>query len=339
MAVRMKDIASDLGVSAVTVSKVLRNQGRISPRTRERVLKRIKELNYEPNLVARSLAGGHSSLIGLIVPDLTHPFFAAMAKSLTGLLRAHGYAVAISSSEEDCKLEAQEISAFLTRRVDALVLASSHSSRAGGIFKRMEQENVPFVLADRKVTGLKSHFVGSDDERIGEMATEHLIERGYRRIAHIRRPGISTGVNRYRGYEAALKRHGLQVRPEFVASAKSGDDHGEQCGYEAMQHLLELRRMPTAVFCYNDIIGFGALRAILEAGLKVPSDMAVIGVSNLASFAYWQIGQVTLTTIDQDVPGIAKAISRLVLELVQENRQRKFESVLLPPKLIVGTST
>jgi hypothetical protein len=116
----MKDIAADLGVSAVTVSKVLRNQGRISTGMRERVLQRIKELNYEPNLAARSLVGGRTFLIGLIVPDLTHPFFAAIAKALSGNLRTKGYALAIASSEEDCDLEAKEISAFHARRVDAL---------------------------------------------------------------------------------------------------------------------------------------------------------------------------------------------------------------------------
>src|SRR5579862_347992 len=135
MAIRMKDIAAELGVSVMTVSKVLRNQGRIGADTRERVLKRIKELDYRPNLNARSLVNGRSSLIGLIVPDLMHPFFAAMAKSISRNLRVKGYGVAIASSEEDPDVERQETSAFLARRVDGLILASSQRSGAAKAFK------------------------------------------------------------------------------------------------------------------------------------------------------------------------------------------------------------
>jgi LacI family transcriptional regulator len=339
MAIRMKDIAAELGVSAVTISKVLRNQGRISAGMRERVLQRIKELNYEPNLAARSLVGGRTFLIGLIVPDLTHPFFAAIAKSLSGNLRTKGYALAISSSEEDCDLESKEISAFLARRVDALILASSQRSGSGPVFQRLEEDQVPFVLADRKVRGLKAHFVGSDDQAIGRLATEHLIERGYRRIAHIRRPGISTGTNRFRGYEAALKDHGLQVRPNLVVLAESGDDRGEQCGFDAMRKLLSVRPRPDAVFCYNDIIGYGAIRAIRKSGLQVPSDVAVVGVSNLAGLALWDAGQVSLTTVDQDIHAIGEVLSSLVLDLIEKGMRRTPENVLLPAKLVVRAST
>lgn len=260
-------------------------------------------------------------------------------KSLSGNLRTKGYALAIASSEEDCDLEAKEISAFLARRVDALILASSQRSASGPLFERMEGDHVPFVLADRKVRGLKAHFVGFDDRAIGRLATEHLIERGYRRIAHIRRPGISTGTNRFRGYEAALKDHGLQVRPELVVLAESGDDRGEQCGFDAMRQLLSLRARPDAVFCYNDIIGYGALKAIRESGLQVPSDVAVVGVSNLAGLAFWDAGQISLTTVDQDIPAMAEALSNLVLDLIEDKTRRAHDNILLPAKLVVRAST
>src|SRR5215831_34090 len=125
MTVRMKDIARDLGVSVVTVSKVLRNHSDISEETRERVLKRMKELNYRPNLAARALVTGRSYTIGLVVPDLVHPFFAQVAKGLARVLRKKGYSLLISSSEEDPQLEQQEIDQLLARRVDALVVASA----------------------------------------------------------------------------------------------------------------------------------------------------------------------------------------------------------------------
>ena len=124
MAVRMKDIAKDLGVSVVTVSKVLRNHSDISPATRMRVRKRMEELNYRPNLAARALVTGRTSIIGLIVPDLVHPFFGQVARGLSRVLRKKGYSLVISSSEEDPELERQEIEQLLARRVDALIIAS-----------------------------------------------------------------------------------------------------------------------------------------------------------------------------------------------------------------------
>ena len=137
MAVRMKDIAAELGVSVMTVSKVLRNEGRISSTTRERVLRRVAELGYEPNFTARGLVSGRSFLVGLVVPDLMHPFFSAMAKVISRKLRAEGYGLAISNSEEDSEIERYEVATFLARRIDALILASSQRSAAAKSFRQI----------------------------------------------------------------------------------------------------------------------------------------------------------------------------------------------------------
>jgi len=339
MAIRMKDIAADLGVSVMTVSKALRNEGHLSSSTRERILKRSKELGYQPDLNARSLVGGRSSLIGIVIPDLMHPFFAAMAKLIARALRAKGYGVAICTSEENADIERHEIATFLSRRVDALILASTQCSGAVEAFRRIEEEGVPYVLTDRIIPGLKAHFIGSDDRAIGILATEHLIERGYHRIAHIRRPGISTGVNRFRGYEATLKRHRYTSPDKFVVDVESSDGRGEQCGFEAMQRLLALKTRPDAVFCFNDVIAYGALKAVLDAGLRVPSDVALVGVSNLASLSFWDVSPVALTTIDQGISRLADLTSNLVLELIQGRPRARLERVLLPPTLVVRAST
>lgn len=337
MAVRMKDIAAELGVSVMTVSKVLRNQGRISTATRERILKRIDELGYQPNANARNLVSGRSFLVGLIVPDLMHPFFAALAKIISRKLRAKGYSIAISSSDEDPAIERQEILAFLARRADALVLASSQSSAAA--FKRLDDEGIPYILADRMIRGLDANFIGSDDKAIGILATEHLIDRGYRRIAHIGMPGISTGTLRLRGYRAALKRHGHFFSSQQVVAVESSDERGEQCGFDAMQRLLSLKQRPDAVFCYNDVLAYGAFKAIFDAGLRVPEDVGVVGVANMASFSFWDASPVGLTTIDQNVPQMADAISDLVLALIERRRRAPSQRILLQPKLVIRGST
>ena len=266
-----------------------------------------------------------------------HPFFAALAKIISRKLRANGYGIAISSTEEDPAIERQEISAFLARRADALVLASSQRSAAA--FKRLEDEGIPYVLADCMIRGLDANFIGSDDRAIGILATEHLIARGYRRIAHIGMPGISTGNLRLQGYRAALKRHRHLFSSQRVVAVESSDERGEQCGFDAMQELLSLKQRPDAVFCYNDVLAYGAFKAIFEAKLRVPADIGVIGVANMASFSFWDASPVGLTTIDQNVPQLADAISELVLALVERQHRGPPKRILLQPRLVIRGST
>src|SRR5664279_6615536 len=168
MPTTMKDIARDLGVSIVTVSKVLRNHEDISEETRKRVLNRVKELNYTPNMAARGLVTGKTYLVGLVVPSLLHPFFAEVAKALSRSLLKKGYCLTISTSEDDPELEEEEINRLLSRRLDALVVASSRTSSA--VFQRIQQQGPPFVLIDRNFSDLETNFIGVDDVEVGRLA-------------------------------------------------------------------------------------------------------------------------------------------------------------------------
>jgi LacI family transcriptional regulator len=336
MAVRLKDIASDLGVSVVTVSKVLRNHSDISEETRRKVLKRIKEMNYRPNLAARALITGRSNTVGLIVPDLLHPFFGQVAKAMSGALRARGYGLLISSSEDDAELERSEIESLLARRVDAVVLASAQSSAAVSL-QQIEEQKVPCVLIDRRVVGRVAHYIGVDDEAVGQMATAHLIEQGCRRIAHIRGPQVSTSVGRLEGYKRALAAAGIPFRSELVVPVgASGDDRGEPGGRHAMSKLLAGKVKPDAVFCYNDPVALGAMRAILEAGLRIPADVAVIGCGNIT---YGDLLRVPLSTVDQDSERIGTAAAELALQLIEAKTPPRPQAVLLSPHLVSRQSS
>lgn len=335
MAVRMKDIARDLGVSVVTVSKVLRNHSDISPQTRARVWRRIEEVNYRPNPAARALVTGRTRSIGLIVPDLVHPFFAEVAKGLSRVLRKRDYSLVIASSEEDPALERSEIDQLLARRVDALIIASAQ--RTVESFRRIEEQQTPYILIDRRFQALPAHFVGVDDERVGELATEHLIDRGCRRVAHLRGPEVSTALGRLQGYRRALHRHGLSMPTEYIVSPRSSDDAGDRSGYEAMKQLLELDPRPDGVFCYNDPAAMGALKAILESGLRVPEDVALIGCGNVH---YDALLRVPLSSIDQDSAGIGERAAKLALSVVEaKGPPARPRTVLLTPRLVAREST
>ena len=335
MAVRMKDIARDLGVSVVTVSKVLRNHSDIGPETRERVLRRIQELKYRPNLAARALVTGRTHSIGLIVPDLVHPFFALVAKALSRILRVRRYGLLISSSEEDPALERDEIDQLLARRVDALIIASAQWTVES--FRRIEEQSTPYVLLDRRFPGLPANFVGVDDEQVGELAAHHLIAAGCRRIAHIRGPEVSTALGRLEGFRRALSVNRLSPPAAYIVSSRSGDDAGDVSGYDAMKRLLELKPFPDGVFCYNDPVAMGALQAALDRGLRVPEDIAIIGCGNCHHSAFLRV---PLTSIDQDSVGIGERAAKLALSLVEGKRKIvRPRTLLLTPTVVVREST
>src|SRR3954452_17059334 len=173
--VRLKDIARDLNVSVMTVSKVVRGCADVGAETRSRVLAKIKEMNYQPNWVARSLAARRTFMIGLIVPDLMHSFFAEIAKGVAETIRPLGYDVVICNSEEDGELEASEVERLLARQVDGLLIASAQPPSSTGLFEHLDARGTPYVLIDRRFSGTHAPYVGADDEEIGRLATRHLI--------------------------------------------------------------------------------------------------------------------------------------------------------------------
>jgi LacI family transcriptional regulator len=330
----MKDIARDLGVSVITISKVLRNHPDIGDETRERVLARIKELDYQPNLAARSLVTGRTYLVGLVVPDLLHPFFAEIAKSLSEVLRNSGYYLIVSSSDEDPELEEQEINHLLARRLDTLIIASCRSTV--DVLFRIEKQSTPYVLIDRNFPGLSPNFVGVDDEVVGRIATQHLIDIGCKRIAHIRGPETSPGARRLEGYKRALAQNGLRPLDEYIIAEPKGDVETRQRGTEAMRELLKLKPRPDGVFCFNDPLAMGAMNYALDEGLRIPEDIAIIGCGNLH---YDDSLRVPLSSIDQHSRRIGEEAARITLAILNSKVPPKPENVVLQPELIVRGST
>jgi LacI family transcriptional regulator len=329
----MKDIARDLGVSVVTISKVLRNHPDVGDETRERVLALVKELDYRPNLAARSLVTGRTYLIGLVVPDLLHPFF-LIAKSLSEALRKSGYNLVVSASDEDPDLEEQEINQLLAHRLDALIIASCRSNV--DLFFRIEKQKTPYVLIDRTLPGLSANFVGVDDEAVGLLATRHLIDVGCKRIAHIRGPETSTGIRRLEGYKGALLQAGLKTTDDYIIAEPQRDLEAREIGVEAMRQLLDRRPRPDGVFCFNDRLAMGAMSYALDQGVRIPEDIALIGCGNLH---YDDALRVPLSSINQHSRRFGEEAARIALAMVNSKLPRKPETVVLQPELVVRKST
>ena len=332
MPVRLKDIAQELGVSTVTVSKVLRGSSDIGNATRARVLQRMKQLNYQPNMLARALASGQSLAVGLVVPDLVHPFFAELAKSLGGTLRQSGFALMLASSEEDPEIERNEIRTMLHRGMDAIVVASCQPYTTTRPL--LGDAEAALVLLDRRFRSVKANFVGCNDVMAGELATRHLLAIGRTRIAHLGGSNTSPSLDRLHGYQKALSKAGVLLPKNYVVTRERFEESGDTAGYQAMQELLSRRLRPDAVFCYNDLSAVGAMQAAMDAGLSIPKEIAFVGCGNLRYAPYLKI---PLTSIDQATAKMGAIVGELAISLAHTPQQPQIK--LLEPTLVVRQSS
>ena len=335
MAVRLKDIAQSLNVSIVTVSKVLNGDTSISEGMRAKVFACAHQLGYRTNLTAKSLVTGKSRMIGLIVPDLFHGFFSEIAASMSDELRIHEYGLLIASSREDGELERNEIEQMLARNVDALVVASC---KASSKTLNAAASDVPVVLLDRRLRGMNaSSYVGTDNLLVGELATKHLVRIGRKRIAHIGGPTSSPAKDREAAYRRVLSEYGVVVPNEFVVKRAKNEESGPITGAQAMRKLLRLKVRPDAVFCYNDPTAIGAMAAILDAGLSIPNDIAIVGCGNIQHAAYTLV---PLTSVDQNTVQLGKAAATLAVERRELPKEPTDDrEIVLKPKLVIRRSS
>jgi LacI family transcriptional regulator len=213
-----------------------------------------------------------------------------------------------------------------------LIIASAAPHASRSLVELLEGHALHYVLVDRMIPNVKANYVGVKDDQIGTLATEHLIDQGCKRVAHLRGPMVSTGKGRLRGYQRALAKRGLKAPPEYVISAT----HQDNTGYQAMQRLLELKPRPDGVFCYNDPVAIGAIKAILEAGLDVPQDIAVVGVGDIH---YADMLRIPLSTVNQSSFQIGESAAERLLECMESKTPLPPKRILFPPRLVVRESS
>jgi LacI family transcriptional regulator len=330
----IKEVAKRAGVSIATVSRTINVPEKVHPRTVERVQRAIEKLGYRPNLTARALKTGRTNLVGLVVPDLVHSFFAELARGLSGVLREEGISVVIASSEEDPDLEQRTVDHLLDRGVDALLVASVQLNKE--VFQKLSKQKVPFILVDRLIPGLSANFVGVKDDTVGFIATEHLVQIGCRTIAHISGSRISTALGRLAGYKRAIKEYGVVSSPDHIVTVEKQDESADVTGYRAAMKLLSLPNRPDGIFCFNDPIAIGAMNAILSKGLRIPEDIALIGSGNLH---FDDALRVPLSTVDQCSEMIGQRAALLAMNLIEAKTSTAPKTVFLTPKVVVRDST
>jgi len=329
----MRRIAGELGVSVMTVSKVLNNHGDISEATRGRVLAKIEELGYQRNAVARSLTLRRSHTIGIVIPDLMHSFFVEIIAGIEPVASARGYGLLLCSSGEDPAKERAELEMLRSRQVDGIVLASVHGSANEDLLRQLSSIGTAIVMIDRDDhQKVECHRVLTDDERVGVLATTHLLDLGCKAIAHIGGPNITHAKRREKGWRDTLKARGVKSDPDWFVEG----GFMESDGYRAMKRLLEVRPRIDAVFAANDPAAIGAMKAIWEAGMRVPEDIAVVGAGDIA---HGDMLKVPLTTISWSRKDQGLNAAELLLNGLDSDEKDAPRRVIIPPRLVVRESS
>jgi LacI family transcriptional regulator len=331
-ATTMKRIASELGVSITTVSKVLNHHADISEATRVRVLAKVEELGYQRNAVARSLSLRRSHTLGIVIPDLMHSFFVEIIAGIEPVASVRGFGLLLCSSSEDPGKERAELDMLRSRQVDGVVLASAHASGNTDMLQQLTRQGTTLVMIDRDDhPSVKCHRVLTDDEQVGQLATSHLLDLGRRAIAHLGGPPIAHARRREKGWRDALKARGIKAPDDWAV-------HGgfmESDGYRVMKRLLTVRPRIDAVFAANDPAAIGAMKAIWEAGLRVPDDIAVVGVGDIA---FGDLLRVPLTTVGWSRADQGRHAATLLLDGLEEEDDEP-QRVIVPPRLIARESS
>jgi len=325
----IKDVAKLAGVHPSTVSRVINNDSRISEKTKEKVILIISKLGYTPNAIARGLKTKRTYTLGILIPDITNPFFAEIARGVEDAANKNNFNVILCNTDDKLKKERTYLQILRGKRVDGLILGTAHIKDKSIL--ELEREKFPYILVSRNIEGLDKNCIIVDDVEGGMMATEYLIKLCHRRIAHITGPlKTRSALNRLEGYKLALKKYKIAYKDELVGEG----DFKIKGGYQVMKRFLKLTEPPGAIFAANDLLALGAMQAIQKKSFHVPEDFSVVGFNDieLASFVY-----PALTTIRQPMLEMGALAVKMLLRIIEEGEfnQRK---IVLKPKLIIRES-
>ncbi len=323
----IKDVAQAAGVSTATVSRVLSNGLHVRPEVRERVMAAVERLGYRPNLVARSLRSQQSNTIGLIVSDISNPFFTAISRAVEDSAYEQGFSVVLCNTDENPEKEAIYLNLMRDTAVAGAIMSPTRQTIAS-----FTDSNFPFpiVIIDRSISNGDVDVVLLDNVDAAYRLVTHLVEHGYRRIAALCSE-MSTGLERQLGYEKALRAHGLSPRSEYMRYIPPRAD----AGYAATLKLIDLAEPPDALFTVNSLIAEGALRAIRERNLTIPDDIALVTFDETT---WASLVQPAITLIAQPTYEIGKTAAELLIQRIAAP-ERPTRQVILKGQLIVRGSS
>jgi LacI family transcriptional regulator len=330
----IRDLAAILGLSITTVSRVLNGKAkkyRIRAETQQRVLQAAREYNYVPNKLARGLKMSRTDTLGLIIPDISNPFFADIAQSIEKEARLQGYSLILGDSGDDQMVETDLIRLLLSHKVDGIIIAP-----VGIDYKQIIQtynSGMPLVVIDRCFPEIGLPFITSDNYQGGNDAVNYLIAMGHRKIACIQGiPKSRPTIDRVRGYKDALRSHSIPIDDSLIV----GDNYTIENGYKQTRILFSMEDPPTSIFALSNLIGLGAMKAVDEMGLKIPDNISLISFDEQPYSAFLAT---PMTTVDQKKSEIGQlAVNVLTKYIDNKDYRKKLVHMTLKTNLIVRNS-
>lgn len=330
MPVSMKDIARDSRVSVATVSRVLNGSATVREELRARVLASVEKLGYQPNMVARSLRMRRTMVLGVIIPNILNPFFTDIVRGVEDAALKAGYVVTVLSSDQSLVKERRYLQLLRNRMVDGVLIAVAH--RWESDLSPLVERGLPVVLVDRSLEGCAFDRVTVDTWRGAYLATELLIQRGYRRIAFLGGPSsVSTATDKLAGYRAALEQYGMQADERLVMEG----DYTEASGRDLGRRFLDMPDRPDAVLVANNLMTLGFYTIVREYGLRVPHEIAFVGFDDRPWAA---LAVPPITTIDQPTYDLGRTATEMLLARVSGEVAGEPRQVVLPCKLVIRGS-
>ena len=321
------DISKKLNVSVATVSRALNNHPRISQATKELVVNMAKEMDYKQNNLAKALKSGETKTVGVIVPYINTNFFSSVIRGIEEELSPHGYRVIICQSHDDANIEKKQLNTLLHTQVDCIFISiSKNTSDTEYLKKVVDTTNTPIIFFDRKkdVPGISTITI--DDHKGAYLATEHLINEGYKNICHFSGDqNLEIYQNRLSGYISALKDHNLPVAQDNIINTGSSIEEG----INAMKSLWKRKIKPDAIFSASDFTALGACKEIKNLKLKMPQDIGVIGFSNEP---FTKLMELSISSVDQTPVMMGKVSGNVFLESIKDN----FSGITIEKKLVLS---
>jgi len=336
-AITIKDIAKALGLSTSTVSRALRGSYEISSETKKMVIEYAEKFNYRPNPIALSLKERRSRSIGVVVCEIANNFFSQAINGIESIAYNRGYHVIISQSHESYEREVVNVEHLASRSVDGLLVSLSTETDHIEHFKNLHDKGFPIVFFDRITNEIETHKVVADNYKGAYDATQHLIDSGYTKIAHLTSSAhLSISIERLNGYKAALTDNGIPVNDSYIKDCNHGGMiYDELEG--AVKDLVHLKDRPEAIFTAGDRLTISCLTALKSIGLKVPDDMAIVGFSNSALV---EMLNPSLTAVKQPAFEMGQVATELLIKLIESKRPvTEFEKVVLQTEIFIRDSS
>lgn len=326
--ITLEHIAQKLGISKTTISRVLTGQSaryRISDNTKKLVLNASVEMGYVPDQLARGLRTKRTNTIGLVIPDISNPFFSTIARNIEIQARKVGKSIILSDSQEDTQLEIESLRILQGRKVDGLIICPV--GEQSNHLVPIVNSGLPVVIVDRYFPELKCPYVVSDNYQGALEAVNYFLEMNHKRVAYIQgRVNTSVNNDRIRGYRDAHKKHGIPVDESIIV----GDSFGKRNGYIGTKILLKNNSRPTAIFSASNLISLGAMSAIQEEGLKIPDDISIISFDDQP---YSEYLATPMTTVAQQTAEAGEIAFKLLLSQIEDEDYKPVDGIVLPTEL------